>query len=142
MNNRTGILVLLSATLATFLAACSGGGGGDGDGIDTNPGGIDRGGITIAQGPISGFGSVIVGGVHYSTSGATITIDDQPGVESDLRVGQVVRLEGRLDASGTTGVATRITYNGDVEGPIQSIEESEWPAAWHRLQRSDGPSPR
>jgi hypothetical protein len=48
---------------------------------------------------------VIVGGVHYSTSGATITVDDQPGVESDLRVGQVVRLEGRLDASGTTGVA-------------------------------------
>jgi hypothetical protein len=127
MNNRTGILVLLSATMATFLAACSGGGGGDGGGgdgggIDTNPGGIDRGGITIAQGPISGFGSVIVGGVHYSTSGATITVDDQPGVESDLRVGQVIRLEGRLDASGTTGVATRITYNGDVEGPIQSID--------------------
>lgn len=121
MNDRTGIRALLSALLATIVAACGGDGGGGGSDIDTNPGGIDRGGKTIAQGPISGFGSVIVNGVHYSTSGATITIDDQPGVESDLRVGQVVRLEGRLDASGTTGVATRITYNDDVEGPIQSI---------------------
>lgn len=111
----------LSVLVAMIVAACGGGGGG-GSQIDAGIGGIDRGGITVAQGPISGFGSVIVNGVHYSTAGATITVDDQPGVESDLRVGQVVRIEGRLDASGTAGVATRISYNDDVDGPIQSID--------------------
>lgn len=108
----------LSALLALSLAGCGGGGGGS----DNQVSGIDRGGITIAQGPINGFGSVIVNGVRYSTTGAVITIDDQPGIESDLRVGQVVRVEGRLDAGGTTGTATRISYNDEVEGPIQVID--------------------
>jgi len=108
----------LVACTAALAAGCGGGGGGGG----SSPSGIDRGGITIAQGPISGFGSVIVNGVHYSTSGATITLDDQPGTESELRVGQVVRVEGTLDASGTTGTAKTIAYNDDVEGPVQSID--------------------
>ena len=106
--------------LALSLSGCGGGGGGGGG--DNQVSGIDRGGITIAQGPINGFGSVIVNGVRYSTTGATITIDDQPGTESDLRVGQVVRVEGRLDAGGATGTATRISYDDDVEGPIESID--------------------
>jgi hypothetical protein len=107
----------LSALLTLSLLGCGGGGGGSGNQVA----GIDRGGITIAQGPINGFGSVIVNGVHYSTAGASITIDGQPGVESDLRVGQVVRVEGKLDASGATGLALKISYNDDVEGAIQSI---------------------
>jgi hypothetical protein len=109
-------MVALAAGLAT---GCGGGGGG---GSSSSGSGIDRGGITIAQGPISGFGSVIVNGVHYSTSGATITVDDQPGSESELRVGYVVRIEGTLDASGTTGTAKTISFNDNVEGPVQSID--------------------
>jgi hypothetical protein len=108
----------LVACAATLAAGCGGGGGGGGKSAN----GIDRGGITIAQGPISGFGSVIVNGVHYSTSGATITVDDQPGTESELQVGQVVRVEGTLDAGGTTGTAKTIAYNDNVEGPVQSID--------------------
>jgi hypothetical protein len=100
------------------LAACGGGGGGAGGGATA---GIARGGI-IASGPITGFGSVYVNGVRYSTTGATITVDDQPGTESDLRIGQVVRIEGSLDAGGTTGTATRIVFDDEVEGPIQSID--------------------
>jgi hypothetical protein len=120
MNTRTPIRPL-TLLLALFVAACGGGGGG---GNDNQIGGIDRGGNTIAQGPISGFGSVIVNGVRYGTGSATITIDDRPGTESELRVGQVVRIEARPDASGTTLVATRITYDDDVEGPIQSIDRA------------------
>ena len=93
-------------------------GGGGGEPIV----GIDRGGVTISQGPINGFGSVIVNGVRYSTTGATITIDDRPGTESDLRAGQVVRVEGTVDATGTAGTARSISFNDDVEGPVQSID--------------------
>jgi hypothetical protein len=108
------------AVLAAILVVGCGGGGGSGG---STTAGIDRGGgPTIAQGPISGFGSVIVNGVHYSTNGATITVDDRPGTESELRVGQVVRIAATLDTSGTSGTATSVTYDDDVEGPVQSID--------------------
>lgn len=110
---------------ALLLAGCGGGGGGandDGGGNGNGTGGIDRGGITLAVGTITGFGSVHVNGVHYATTGATFTIDDQPGSESDLRVGQVVRIEGTVNTDGTTGTATKVAFDDEVEGPIQSID--------------------
>jgi len=119
MTDVSRIRFALVALAAGLAAACGGGGGGGGN---SSGSGIDRGGITIAQGPISGFGSVIVNGVHYSTNGATITVDDQPGTESELRVGYVVRVEGTLDASGTTGTEKTISFNDNVEGPVQSID--------------------
>lgn len=119
-----------AAALTLLLtAACGGGGGGGGSGGNGgggNPptGGIDRGGITIAQGPITGFGSVYVNGVRYTTTSATVRIDGLPGTESQLRVGQVVRLTGTVDSTGTTGVARTIDYASQVEGPVQSIDRS------------------
>lgn len=118
---------LLLSVIAAMMLGCGGGGGGGGNGGGAEGGGdpvagIDRGGVTIAQGPINGFGSVIVNGVHYSTTGATITIDDQPGTESDLQVGQVVRVTGTVDANGTTGTARSISFSNEVEGPVQSID--------------------
>jgi|APFre7841882724_1041349.scaffolds.fasta_scaffold09720_3 hypothetical protein len=107
--------------LATLLVLGCGGGGGSGGG-NSPTAGIDRGGKTVSQGPINGFGSVIVNGVRYSTTGAVITINNRPGVESELRVGQVVRVEGKVEVNGTTGTATRIEFNADVEGPVQSID--------------------
>jgi hypothetical protein len=118
MNMRTPTRLLLAA-LPAFLLACGGGsGGGGGEPIV----GIDRGGVTISQGPINGFGSVIVNGVRYATTGATIMIDDRPGTESELRAGQVVRVEGTVDATGTAGTARSISFNDDVEGPVESID--------------------
>jgi hypothetical protein len=105
--------------VAILVAACGGGGGGSSDGLTA---GIDRGGIVTATGSITGFGSVHVNGVHYVTTGATITLDDSPGTESDLRVGQVVRIEGRLDQDGINGTATRVIFDDEVEGPVQSID--------------------
>lgn len=102
---------------AILVAACGGGGGSDGV-----TAGIDRGGIVTASGSITGFGSVHVNGVHYVTTGATITLDDNPGVESDLRVGQVVRVEGRIEQDGVNGTATRVIFDDEVEGPVQSID--------------------
>lgn len=116
-GTRFGFAVSMAAVL---LAAGCGGGGGSGGGETVS--GIDRGGITIASGPINGFGSVIVNGVHYATAGASIVVDDQPGTESDLRVGQVVRIEGTVDASGLTGSARSIRYDDDVEGLVQGID--------------------
>ena len=113
----------LLACMIPLVASGCGGGGGSGDPGGANPppsGGIVRTGFAI--GPIANFGSVIVNGVRYSTTGATITVDDSPGVESDLRVGQVVRISGELNAGLTTGTASQVSFDDNVEGPVQSID--------------------
>ena len=107
--------------VAILVAAC--GGGGSSDGVTA---GIDRGGIVTATGSITGFGSVHVNGVHYVTTGATITLDDNPGSESELRVGQVVRIEGRLDP------------DGDVVAPLGVVADDLIGEAWPDAQADDG----
>ena len=114
---------ILFATAMT-VAGCGGGGGGNSTAIQPPPepppiGGIE--GTGLAVGVISGFGSVIVNGVRYDTSDATITVDDSPGSESDLAVGQVIVLTGSVDDDGTTGTADTIDFDAEVEGPIASI---------------------
>ena len=125
MKDRSHARIVLGALAALLVAGCGGGGGGGGGtGGNNDTSGIDRGGIYLAQGPINGFGSVIVNGIRYSTGGAAITIDGRPGTESELKVGQVVRVEATLDAGGTTGTAKTITFDDDVEGPVQSIDRA------------------
>ncbi len=116
MRSSSAFAFGMTSSIALLIVAC---GGEDGESGTTA--GIDRGGITIVQGPITGFGSVIVNGVRYSTSGASIIVDDAPATEADLAIGQVVHIEGSVDATGTTGTATTITFDDDVEGPVQSI---------------------
>jgi hypothetical protein len=108
----------LGACVFTALAVMACGGGGSG-GMTA---GIDRGGITIAQGPITGFGSVIVNGVRFSTTGATILVNGAAATEADLAIGQVVRVEGTVDAGGTTGTARSVSFDDNVTGPIESID--------------------
>lgn len=82
--------------------------------------GVDRGGFFV--GPISGFGSVIVNGIRFDTTTATILVDGQNGTEADLAVGQIVAIAGQLDTDGTTGTAEVVVFEDNVEGPIQSID--------------------
>lgn len=117
------LLATLLAALA--LAACGGGDSGsiappppDDGGGDT--GGIDRSGLRVL-GSISGFGSVIVDGVRFDTSGATIEVDDEPGSEDDLKVGEVVFVSGEIDDDGNATAATIVT-DDLLRGPIESID--------------------
>lgn len=118
---------LASATMVASLAlaACGGGGGGSspppgGGGGPPPTQGID--GVGVAVGPITGFGSVYVNGVRFDTAGAQVRIDDNPGVESDLQVGQVVTVKGRFNADGATGTAESVSYNDAAEGPVGSVD--------------------
>src|SRR2546430_11920055 len=99
------------AAAILLLASCGG---------PTQVGGIQGSGSpVVAYGPIAGFGSIFVNGVEYATSNAQIRIDDQPGTESQLLVGQVVTVVGSVNSDGTTGTATQVTSSGDVAGPIK-----------------------
>jgi hypothetical protein len=71
-------------------------------------------------GTVDGFGSVIVNGVHYQSTDTEFEINDRSGIESQLRVGQLVVVEGRDD--GSEGVALRISYDADIRGPVTSVD--------------------
>ncbi len=106
------------------VAACGGGGGGDApppaSGNPPPMGGIGRTGLAV--GPISNFGSIFVNGVRYDTSSATFTVDDAPGTESDLAVGQIVIVKGEIDEDGVNGMADEVIYDDALEGPVSAID--------------------
>ena len=97
-----------------WLAGCGGG--------ESQVTGIDR--LGVSSGTVTGFGSVFVNGVEFETGSATFTIDGQPGVESDLKIGQVVTITGSIDTNGTTGTANSVVYDDDIEGPVSRIDLS------------------
>lgn len=109
--------------LSLAVSACGGGSSGDGGGTVITPppsNGIVRTGMAL--GPISSFGSVIVNGIHYETDDATITVDGEPATQDDLRVGQVVRIVAELEDGATTGAASAVSFDDNVEGPIASLD--------------------
>ncbi len=92
------------------LASCGGGTGGAG--------------VTGSFGTITAFGSVFVNGVEFSTSGATIVLDDNPATESNLRVGMVVTVSGPRSGSGS---ATRIEVDDAVKGFVEvKTDANHW----------------
>ncbi len=92
-----------------LVVACGGGGG-------ANLAGIDR--LGVSTGTITGFGSVFVNGVEYSTTGTAFDIDDAPGSQSDLQVGQQVTVQWSSVDEGVTRRAVEVFYDDSVEGPI------------------------
>jgi hypothetical protein len=94
------------------LVACGGGGGGIASG--------GTGGTGISAGAITGFGSIFVNGVEFSTSGATITRNDASISESELREGMVVEVQGSISG----GTADTVTVEEAVRGPVESVSGS------------------
>ncbi len=118
---------ICATSLALAVAACGGGGGGGG-GIVAG----GTGGTGIASGIVTGISSVIVNGVTFSCTGATVanddgTIDQGSGdrcVDANnqglLQPGMVVTVQGSINANGTTGSATRVTVRDDLKGPVSN----------------------
>ncbi len=111
------ILTTVLAATVVLIAACDG---------PTDVAGIQGSGSPSATaatvGPITGFGSVFVNGVEYSTAGAQISVDGQAATEAQLSAGQIVAITGSVNADGKTGTAAQITFNGDVQGPVAQVD--------------------
>jgi len=124
MKTKHPISLVFPLLFALLLMSCSGSGG-----STTAGGGIGGSGMTAtAHGPIAAFGSIVVNGDEIDTSNATIIVEGQEiGVGDDialnnLDVGMVVTVQGTVSEDGAA-VADRVTYNDDVEGPVQSIRD-------------------
>lgn len=117
ITRREGLLTLLGGAMA--LAGCGGGGGGGG--VATVGGG---GTGSFSSGPITGFGSIIVNGIRFDDSTASILDDD--GVlhndHNDLKLGMMVRVKGKARAANAPKAeAEEIKFGAELLGPIDSI---------------------
>ena len=90
-------------------------------------GGVDSGGTgAFASGPITGFGSIIVGKVHYDESAAVV--EDEFGVASSparLRLGMFTEIgatEPGGDANMPTATAMSVRFRSEIVGPVSAID--------------------
>ncbi len=108
---------LLLAALALAGSGCGGVDSG-GTGTGTSP--------TFASGPIDGFGSVIVGGVHFDESSAHI--EDDAGhllAPGSLKLGmrtEIVASAVSVSAGISSAVAESIRVRSEILGPIEAID--------------------
>jgi hypothetical protein len=118
--------------VAILTAAGCGGSSGGGDSVSPPPppppppsGGIIRTGVAVGAGPITGFGSIIVNGITYDTSGATFTRDDNPSTQEDFKVGETVIVKGTIDDDNTNAVAESVELDELVKGPVSAVAGSQ-----------------
>lgn len=111
--------LIAAAVSVLALAACGGGGG---------SGGVDTGGTgSYSVGRISGYGSIVVNGVHYEESGARIDDDDgNCGTAGDLKLGMTVAVAAGPITSDAGGVrratASEIRCVSEIKGPVQDVQ--------------------
>jgi Domain of unknown function (DUF5666) len=105
--------------LGLQITGCGGG--------DSNIAGISTGGTgSFTSGPILGLGSIIVNGIRYDDSDATVSRLDGDDAVGAFKLGMLVNIAGSEvtgDATlGTaTATATRIAYDSEWKGPVGSV---------------------
>jgi len=106
----SGLRGLATTGLVGMLIACGGGGGGDDDDVVTSE-------SVVARGVITQLGSIWVLGVEYETpNGNSYKNDDSTSTVADYKVGQAVRLRGRRNEDGISGIAEEVEYEAEIEG--------------------------
>ena len=104
----------LGALAVGLIASCGGGVDSGGTGAPTT---------SYASGPITGFGSVIVNGVHFDESGAAVS-DTEGNLRrrDELRLGMTSEVRGSaigVDADGNdASTATSIVFGSEIVGPL------------------------
>ena len=112
--SRTALLMLV----VSFAASCGGG-------VDS--GGTGAPAVAFASGPITGFGSVIVNGVHFDDRTALVSdANGNPRTRDDLRLGMTTDVRGLAIAADSDGnsasVATSIVFGSELLGPIAASD--------------------
>lgn len=108
--------------LSLLLAACGGGSSDSASNTSSSTPNNTTAQAELTQGMVTGFGSVIVNGVHFDVKNAAIEIDGESLVESDLKIGQIVRITGKVNGDGIHGTATKLEGESQLVGPITSID--------------------
>jgi hypothetical protein len=118
---RRSVLVTMAGSLAA-LSGCGGGGG--------SVAGLSSGGTgSFTSGTVTGLGSIIVNGIRYDDSTASVlSRDDGTAFGQPLTVGMVVAVQGSAVTPATsasapaTATAYRISVGSEWLGPVQAID--------------------
>jgi hypothetical protein len=100
--------------MSLFLVACGGGVESGGTGGNAS--------ASYVSGPITGFGSVIVGGVRFDDTSAAVT--DAEGTarsRDDLKLGMTINVRGTPIAGDGSSAAASIVYGSAIVGPVSAI---------------------
>lgn len=117
---RNRVIGLAAGTVAFGVISACGGAGGDG-GLDVADGGIRGTGSSV--GPVSGFGSVFVNGVEFSTGdipNREVESNDGITAEGLLSEGMILRVEGEWRDDGM-GTAEKLSYDDTLRGPVGQV---------------------
>jgi hypothetical protein len=110
-------LLVAGTALGTLAAGCGGG---------HELAGVGSGGtgqVAFSSGPISGFGSVIVNGVKFDDSAASVADDlGQARKLSELGLGMFVEIVGTIDQAAGLGKALSIRIVSQVIGRVDAID--------------------
>ncbi len=96
----------------------AGNGTGDGSGVGSGGTGVSTADAATSVGGVDGIGSIIVGGLRYDIDKATIGLQDA----SNLQIGMTVVVTGPVDATFTTGVATKVVSIPQLRGPVTTVD--------------------
>ena len=105
--------LLLVMSAAATMASCGGGVGSGGTG-------------SFASGPITGFGSIIVGGVRFDDT--TAIVEDADGgrrSRDELRLGMTVEIDSSAittDATGSSASARNIRFESELVGLVGAVD--------------------
>ncbi len=101
--------------LVVAIAACGGG---------SNTAGVGSGGTgaftAYSEGTITGFGSVIVNGLRYDDTAASVRDEDGLRNRSDLKLGMVVAVDGNVDNNNLAS-ASAIRFDSALLGPVSAV---------------------
>ena len=74
------------------------------------------------HGVITGLNDLTVNDVRYAANAATVTINGQPGALADLKLGQIVTVNGRINGFGLTGTANSIRFDANLIGLVEDLD--------------------
>ena len=136
---KLGAVLIVAAMTAAGCGGSSGGGGSVSPPPPPPPppsGGIIRTGVAVGAGPITGFGSIIVNGITYDTSGATFTRDDNPSSQDAFKVGETVIVKGTIEDDNTNAVAESVELDEIVKGPVSAVAAGQLTAMGQTITTS------
>lgn len=104
------------------LAVLAGCGGGGGDPANAIPPAASVG--SFALGPITGYGSIVVNGVHFDERSASVTDDDGLSHSSSaLKMGMVVEVQASaIDQSTQRATAQSVRFGAEISGPVGTVD--------------------
>jgi len=118
----------IAALCLAVLTACGGGGSYS----DTSPVAVaQQYSTSYAAGTVAGFGSIVINGVHYDETAATVTDDDGRALTtSDIKLGMVAEVQATdfaTAADNADGIAIRakaqsIVLRSLMLGPVSAID--------------------